>query len=170
MSATVEPLAIFNSSSAVSGCSSVSRSERTSHGAPATPMAPAYWRPVTGWTFCAQDIDCRRTTARNPQTVLRIESLVGGVDIGRDVLHAVDGLLHRGANHGQRIEHPFGALIITGGFERKNIVIQVAHGVLDLTVVHREGAVRVRHVAAFVHQVIELHGHAAAMRLGQAEQ
>src|SRR6266545_2332683 len=85
-------------SSAASGASSDSRSERTSQSAPPMPMTPAIRRPVTGWTSCAQTKAWRASprsrrvrgilTAYNRRTRAR---LLQGLDVGDDVVNLLAG-------------------------------------------------------------------------------
>ncbi len=59
----------------------------------------------------------------------------------------------------------FGASVIACGFQREQDTIQSSHGVFDLAQVHAESSIRIGDEAAFIQKIIELHRHAAGMRV-----
>src|SRR5471030_1218675 len=158
-------------SRAASGCSSVSRSARTSQSAPHGPMTPAYLRPLMGWTPCAKETAAERIS--NKPTARRMGLLVGAfvdwIDIGGQVFQAVDGVLHGRPHDAERIQHFLRRGVIALSFDGEQIVGEVADRVFDFGEIDGERAVGVSYERALVGQVVELQRHALAVSIGESE-
>src|SRR5471032_1839898 len=160
-------------SRAASGCSSVSRSARTSQSAPPGPMTPAYLRPLMGWTPCwmfwaraAERISNRQTARRMG---LLVAAFVDWIDIGGQVFQTIDGALHGRPHDAERVQHFLRRGVIALSFDGEQIVGKVADRVFDPGEIDGERAVGVGYESAFVRQVIELQRHALAVSVGESE-
>src|SRR6185312_3274538 len=98
----------------------------------------------------------------------RIGSYKRYPNIHRKIVHSCKRGSGIGSQDREFIEHLLSARVISGSFNREQIVREISHRTFDLSEIHLPDSIAIDK-RAFIGQVIELHGHALPVRFQQTE-
>ena len=91
------------------------------------------------------------------------------LDIRRNSLQIIQRAPQHRPHDAEFVLQFLSASIVAFGFDREQIMIKLAHPLLELLHIHRKCSIRILGKRVFIQQIIELNRHSLAMGIGKTE-